>query len=120
MALENIGARTRFSRNSVIALPRLTLGVFGTGKFCIAMILGVTGLFRTHLSAPGRWLARLAPQVYGVYLVHFYIVIEVQRAILPWDGPALAKFAVATGVTLLISFPLVAALRRLPGLGRVL
>jgi len=93
---------------------------FLEGFVCIAMILGVTGLFRSRLNAPGRWLARLAPQVYGVYLVHFWIIIEVQRAILPWDGAALAKFAVATGATLFICFPLVAGLRRLPGVAKVL
>ena len=90
------------------------------GFVCVAMILGITGLFRSRLNAPGPWLERLGPQVYGVYLIHFYIVIEVQRGLLAFAWPATVKFLVATIVTLLICFPIVAMLRRLPGLRAVL
>lgn len=101
-------------------LPIMRVWAVLEGFVCIAMIMGITGLFRSRLSAPGPWLGRLGPQVYGVYLIHFYIIILVQRALLPFDWAALLKFALATAATLILCFPIVAALRRLPALRAIL
>ncbi|MBT8408001.1 MAG: acyltransferase family protein, partial [Alphaproteobacteria bacterium] len=48
-------------------LPIMRIWAVMEGFVCIAMIMGITGLFRSRLSAPGPWLGRLGPQVYGVY-----------------------------------------------------
>ncbi len=86
---------------------------------CVGMILGLTVFFRRYCDKPGRWLARLDGNVYGVYLIHFFVVLSLQIAILAAPLSATAKFAVVTAAGLVISFSLVAALRRIPLVRRV-
>lgn len=117
-----------FAVTAALAAPRLALPDYfglrvlwgfleafvGTG-----MILGLLVLFRAFCARKGRCLERLEGQVYGVYLVHVYVVIGLQAALVDAAWPALAKFAVVTGASLAVSFPLVALLRRIPAVQTV-
>ncbi|MDJ0825542.1 MAG: acyltransferase family protein [Rhodobacter sp.] len=80
----------------------------------VGAILGLTVLFRRWCNAPGRWLGRLEGQTYGVYLIHIFVVIALQFAVLDLAWPALAKFAVVWAAALVVSFAVVAALRLIP------
>ncbi len=84
------------------------------GFLCVGMILGLLVAFRRLLSGPGPVLSALQKQVYGVYLIHVFIVVGWQIAILPFDWPALSKFGVVTVLSIAASFGLVALLRRVP------
>ncbi|MBT8460212.1 MAG: hypothetical protein KJN60_11125 [Boseongicola sp.] len=84
------------------------------------MILGLLVLFRKYLAVRGPWLGRLEGNIYGVYLIHLFVVIAVQMVLLDIGLPALAKFAVVVIGTLVISFPAIALLRRLPGMRAIL
>jgi peptidoglycan/LPS O-acetylase OafA/YrhL len=86
---------------------------------CVGMILGLTVLFRRYLAAPGRWLDRLDGNVYGVYLIHFFVVWALQVAILASPLSATVKFLLVTVVGLVICFSVVAALRQIPPVRRV-
>lgn len=86
---------------------------------CVGMILGLTALFRARLASPGPWLARLDANVYGVYLIHVLVLVALQNAILGLDWPATMKFAVVTLAGLAASFTIVAALRRIPVVARI-
>jgi len=83
------------------------------------MILGLTVFFRRYCAEPGRWLRHLDGNVYGVYLIHWFVVIALQMAILAVPLPALAKFALVTAAGLMISFSVVAAVRQIPLVRRV-
>ena len=83
------------------------------------LILGLSVFFRTYLAAPGRWLGRLDENVYGVYVIHVFVLVGLQSAIVDIALPALTKFAIVTVVGLIMSFGLAAALRRIPGVARV-
>jgi len=54
-----------------------------------------------------------------VYLVQFFVVVGVQMAIAGLALPVLAKFGLATIASLAICFSLVAALRQIPLVRRV-
>jgi peptidoglycan/LPS O-acetylase OafA/YrhL len=64
--------------------------------------------------------ASLRRNAYGIYLVHYVVVVWLQYALLPvgWPGWAKAMFVTAGGIAL--SWMLAAALRRLPGLRAIL
>jgi surface polysaccharide O-acyltransferase-like enzyme len=118
-----------FSVAAATGLPRLALGTAvgpnmlwaGLEAFVgVGLILGLLVVFRLFMSAPDPWSTRLSGNVYGVYLVHIFIVIGLQVALLGFDWPALAKFGVVTLAALILSFALVALIRRIPGVRAVL
>lgn len=98
--------------------PELSWG-FLEAFVCVGMILGLTVFFRRYCDRPGRWLDRLDENVYGVYLIHVFVVVALQMAILALPLPATAKFLIVTAAGIVISFALVAALRRIPAVRRV-
>lgn len=91
---------------------RMIWGFF-EGFVTVGMILGLLALFRARLAEPGPVLGRLEGSVYGVYLVHFYVVLVLQGALVGVALPALAKFALVSVAGTVVSFALVDMLRRL-------
>ena len=86
----------------------------------IGMILGIVVLFRRYLAAPSRLLKALEGNLYGIYLIHLFVVIGLQVALVNTGLPALVKFTIVVVGTLVVSFPIIALLRRLPGFRAVL
>ena len=86
---------------------------------CVGLILGLLVFFRRYLSQPSRWLGRLDANVYGVYIVHPFILFALQAAIIGIALPATVKFLAVTAVGLAASFALAAALRQIPAVRRV-
>ena len=86
----------------------------------VGMILGLLVLFRRTLATRGPWLSRLQGNLYGVYLLHLFVVIGLQMALLETGWGALIKFLAVLLGTLVISFPVIALLRRIPGFRAVL
>ncbi len=87
---------------------------------CVGFIIGFSVFSRECLSAPNKWLERLDQNVFGVYIIHVFIVVGLQGAILNIDLPALVKFLVVTIVALIISFVNAGLLRVIPGVKRVI
>lgn len=81
---------------------------------CTGLIVGLLYVFRRYADRPGRWLDRLDQNVYGVYIIHVFVVVGLQIAILGADLPATAKFLAVTIVGIPLSFALSAALRAMP------
>ena len=57
---------------------------------------------------------------YGMFLVHYPIVLWLQYWLFDYDLPAIVKAAVAFVATVLLSWAATAALRKIPGAKRVL
>lgn len=55
-----------------------------------------------------------APNTYGVYIIHLFVVLALQLLMLSIIAPALLKFALVTVAAVLASFALTAFLRQLP------
>jgi hypothetical protein len=81
---------------------------------CVGLIVGLLYLFRRYADRPGRWLDRLDQNVYGVYIIHVFVVVGLQLTILGFGWPATVKFLVITAVGLPLSFAISAALRAIP------
>jgi peptidoglycan/LPS O-acetylase OafA/YrhL len=103
-----------------LPLPFLKLWGFLEAFICVGMILGLTVLFRRFCARGGQLLAALEGNVYGVYLLHWFVVIAVQAAILGYAWSAGAKFGFVTLAALVASFALSALLRAIPAVRRVL
>jgi len=84
------------------------------------LCLGLIVLFREYVAKPGRLLLRMAPNTYGVYVVHLFVVLAAQLVLLPLAAPALVKFAVVTVVAVVLSFAATALLRLSPAVRVVL
>jgi peptidoglycan/LPS O-acetylase OafA/YrhL len=87
---------------------------------CVGLIVGISVFSRERFSTPNRWLERLDQNVFGVYIIHVFIVVGLQEAILYITLPALVKFAVVTTAALTISFVSAALIRLIPGVKRVI
>lgn len=90
------------------------------GFICVGMILGCVALFRALGTRPSTWLDTLDANIYGVYLVHWLIVVALQGALFELNWPVTAKFLVVTVAALAASFLLSMALRAIPGVRRVI
>jgi surface polysaccharide O-acyltransferase-like enzyme len=64
-------------------------------------------------------LDSLPDNAYGIYLIHYAFVSWLQYALLKTALPAIAKGAVVFLGTLALSWSFTAALRRIPGVARI-
>ena len=87
---------------------------------CVGLCIGLLVLFREFVSSAPRLLRMMAPNAYGVYIIHIFIVVPLQVAIIGLAAAPLVKFALVVLLAVPISFSLAALLRRLPALRAVL
>jgi hypothetical protein len=88
---------------------------------CVGMSFAVLAGFRALLAGAGRFARFLADNAFAVYVIHPPVLVLAARAMTPLDWPAVPKFALLWGVSLILTFGLAAPLaRRVPGLGRIL
>ena len=87
---------------------------------CVGLIVGLSVFFRDRFSTPNKWMERLDQNVFGVYIIHVFILVGLQMAILNVDLSALTKFAIVTLAGLIISFLNSALIRLIPGVKRVI
>lgn len=86
---------------------------------CAASILAATALALRFARTPTPVLDALRDDAYGMYLVHYAFVAWLQYALLSAGLPGAAKgVLVFVGATVL-SWSLVAALRRIPAVARI-
>jgi peptidoglycan/LPS O-acetylase OafA/YrhL len=114
----------------IVSAVKASRGEFSPEWNLVAsMAMAVSGVF-TSLSLLA-WVARkrsvenpfwasLRRNAYGIYLVHYGVVVWLQYALLRIELPGLAKALLVTVAGIGLSWALAAALRRLPGLRRVL
>ena len=87
---------------------------------CVAMVVGLTVLFREHLNHQGRLTREAAAGSYATYIIHAPIVVLVTLAVRDIKLYPLFKFALVALIVVPLCFGLAAAIRRLPGARRVL
>ena len=88
--------------------------------FSAAMAFVEPAIFLRFANADWRWMDRLRPSAYGVFLVHYIFIIWLQYAIYDYSLPAGVKAAIVFAGTLSISWALVAALRKIPFVARMI
>jgi surface polysaccharide O-acyltransferase-like enzyme len=103
-------------------LPAWYLGIYGLFYvlFSASILFAILAYF-LHSQTPGpTMLDRMQGDAYGMFLVHYPIVLWLQYWLFDFDLPAIAKAAVAFFATVALSWGLTAMLRRLPGAKHVL
>ena len=87
---------------------------------CVLASAGLTGLFLRHLDRTNRWLDAFVASAYGIYLVHYPVVVWMQTALLPLPRGAILKAAVVLAAVLPLSWLVVACSRQFGPVRRVL
>ena len=103
-------------------LPAWYLASYGLcfAVFSASVLFAILAFF-LHWKAPGpNLLDRMQPEAYGMFLLHYPIVLWLQYWLFGFDLPAIAKATTAFVLTVPLSWAATAALRKLPGATRVL
>lgn len=98
------------------SLARVSLEVL----ICAGLSVGLVVTFREVFHQPRKLLAAMATASYAAYILHAFVVVGLQMAILPVPWPAGAKFAVVAVLGLCLSFGIGHVSRFVPGLRIVL
>ena len=77
-------------------------------------------MFVRWLHTSVRWFDSLRSNAYGIYLVHYMAVTWLQFALLGSDAAAFAKGLMVFAGSVAISWAAAAAVRRLPGVTRII
>jgi len=88
--------------------------------FSAAILLAILAYFLRFKRSGWSVLDPMQADAYGMFLVHYPIVLWLQYWLLDYDLPAIVKAAVALVATVLLSWAATAALRKIPGAKRVL
>jgi peptidoglycan/LPS O-acetylase OafA/YrhL len=94
-------------------------GVFFVA-FSAAILFAILAFFLRFRQSGWSILDPMQNDAYGMFLVHYPIVLWLQYWLFDFDVPAIAKAAVAFGLTVALSWAATAALRRIPGATHVL
>ena len=103
-------------------LPDWYLAIYGLFfvLFSAAILFAILAFF-LHSKAPGPTLLdRMQADAYGMFLVHYPIVLWLQYWLFDFDWPAIVKATIAFALTVILSWAATAALRKIPGATRVL
>jgi surface polysaccharide O-acyltransferase-like enzyme len=86
---------------------------------CSATAFGFLAFFLRFAKKRTRVMDNLADNAYAIYLVHYVFVIWIQFSLLNVFLPALGKACIVFTGTLLASWLLCYALRRIPAVNRI-
>jgi glucan biosynthesis protein C len=87
---------------------------------CVGFIVGLLIFSRRHFSRASHRLQQLDKNVFGIYIIHVFIVVGIQQALVDLALPASVKFLIAAVSGLLISYINVVLLRLIPWLRRII
>jgi Acyltransferase family len=116
-----IGIKREILGNPVI-LPNwyeASYGLFFVA-FSAAILFTILAYFLRFKRSGWSVLDPMQSAAYGIFLVHYPIVLWLQYWLFDFDIPAIVKAVVALVLTVVLSWAATAALRRLPGTTRVL
>lgn len=86
----------------------------------VSVIVALTVLFRQRFSGQPAWARFAAQHAFAVYVIHPLVLVAVAALISSWAGPAGAKFLVLLALSVPLCWAGAFALRRIPGVFRVL
>jgi surface polysaccharide O-acyltransferase-like enzyme len=88
--------------------------------FSAAIMFAILSFFLRFERSGWSVLDPMQSAAYGIFLVHYPIVLWLQYWLYDFDIPAVAKASIAFVLTVLFSWGVAAALRKIPGATRVL
>ncbi len=96
-----------------------TYGLF-FAAFSAAILLAILAYFLRFKRSGFSVLDPMQPDAYGIFLVHYPIVLWLQYWLFDYDLPAIVKALVAFVLTVAFSWAVTRVLRQIPGSNRVL
>jgi Acyltransferase family len=102
--------------------PHWYQAIYGTFfvLFSGSILLAILAFF-LHQKSPGpNLLDRMQADAYGIFLVHYPIALWIQYALYDYGWPAIVKATIGFVLTVILSWALTAALRKIPGASHVL
>jgi hypothetical protein len=105
-----------------VVLPHWYEGIYGFcfAAFSVAVMFLILAYFLRFKHSGWSILDPMQPDAYGMFLVHYPIVLWLQYWMFDFDIPAIAKALVAFLLTVVLSWAVTAALRKIPGANHVL
>jgi len=88
--------------------------------FCAVMVFAVIAVFLRFAKKRVGILDSLSNNSYGIYIIHYVIVIWLQYWMLYANLPAIQKASIVFAGTLILSWGLITAIRRIPAVARVI
>jgi hypothetical protein len=103
-------------------LPSWYLAIYGLFfvLFSASILFAILAYFLQSKSPGPTLLDRMQGDAYGMFLVHYPIVLWLQYWLFDFDLPAIAKAAIAFFATIVLSWAVTAVLRKIPGAKHVL
>jgi len=103
-------------------LPDWYEGIYGFcfAAFSVAILFLILAYFLRYKHSGWSLLDPMQADAYGMFLVHYPIVLWLQYWLYDFDLPAIVKVVIVFVLTVLLSWAATAALRRIPGASRVL
>lgn len=86
---------------------------------CVGLSVGLVIFARENWNTTSAWWQRLSETAYGVYLVHVFIIVGLNMALLGVPLPPFLKFLIVFVAALIVSFIDAWILKKLPFVSRV-
>jgi peptidoglycan/LPS O-acetylase OafA/YrhL len=101
--------------------PFAWLGLYGSSQmlFCAAASFALLAIFLRFRQRPARLWDSLAANAYGIYILHYPVVVWAQYAMLDVRLMFVLKAALAFVAALALSWGTAIMLRRIPGVARI-
>jgi hypothetical protein len=102
--------------------PHWYQAIYGTFfvLFSASILLAILAFF-LHQKSPGpNLLDRMQADAYGMFLVHYPIALWIQYVLYDYSLPAVVKATIGFVLTVMLSWGVTAALRKIPGASHVL
>jgi peptidoglycan/LPS O-acetylase OafA/YrhL len=93
---------------------------FFFAAFSAAILFAILAYFLRYKRSGSSLLDPMQPDAYGMFLVHYPIILWIQYWLFDFNWPAVAKALIAFVLTVLLSWGATEALRKIPGAARVL
>jgi hypothetical protein len=93
---------------------------FCFAAFSVAILFVILAYYLRFKQSGWSILDPMQPDAYGMFLVHYPIVLWLQYWLFDFDLPAIAKAAIAFLLTVILSWAATAALRKIPGATKIL
>jgi Acyltransferase family len=105
-----------------VVLPHWYEGIYGFffATFSVAIMFLILAYFLRFKQSGWSILDPMQPDAYGIFLVHYPIVLWLQYWLYDYDLPAIVKASIAFVLTVAFSWVLTRALRKIPGATKVL
>jgi hypothetical protein len=105
-----------------VVLPHWYEGIYGLffAAFSVTILFAILAYFLRFKQSGRSMLDPMQADAYGMFLVHYPIVLWLQYWLFDYDLPAIAKALIAFVLTVLLSWGATAALRKIPGANQIL